>query len=287
VTLTVTPLTAAIGAEVTGLDLRAELDDATLSAVRAALLEHLVLFFRDQPLEPDEQLRFALRFGPVSVPAFLTTATAVPEVMVLDQVNPKGDGADRWHVDNTYMPCPPMGSILRAVELPALGGDTLFASMYEAYDALSPALRSFLDGLCAEHDITKMLANSVERGLVDVDIGAVRAESRDRPQAAVRQWELDDADRRSHRRRERRAAPVPARARAVARVPVPVPLDARRRRILGQPRRAALRGARLPLAPCHAPHHDRRRRPRRPLSPFLRPQVARARLWGRKKASRR
>ena len=114
--------------------------------MRAALLDHLVLFFRDQPLEPDEQLRFALRFGPVSVPAFLTTATAVPEVMVLDQVNPKGDGADRWHVDNTYMPCPPMGSILRAVQLPDLGGDTLFASMYEAYDALSPSMRVLLDG---------------------------------------------------------------------------------------------------------------------------------------------
>ena len=174
--LTVTPLTATIGAEVTGLDLRAELDDAEIHGVRAALLEHLVLFFRDQPLEPDEQLRFALRFGPVSVPAFLTTATATPEVMVLDQVNPKGDGADRWHVDNTYMPCPPMGSILRAVQLPELGGDTLFASMYEAYDALSPAMREFLDDLQAEHDITKMLANSVARGLVDVDIDAVRAE---------------------------------------------------------------------------------------------------------------
>ena len=163
-TLEVAPLTAAIGAEVTGVDLRADLDDATVAAMRVALVDHLVLFFRDQPLEPDEQLRFALRFGRVSVPAFLTTATAVPEVMVLDQVNPKGDGADRWHVDNTYMPCPPMGSILRAVELPELGGDTLFASMYEAYDALSPVMREFLDGLHAEHDITKMLANSVAAG---------------------------------------------------------------------------------------------------------------------------
>jgi taurine dioxygenase len=174
-TVAIAPLTSAIGAEVTGVDLRADLDDATIDAVRGALLQHLVLFFRDQPLEPDEQLRFAKRFGPVSVPAFLTTATEVPEVMVLDQVNPKGDGADRWHVDNTYMPSPPMGSILRAVELPPLGGDTLFASMYEAYEALSPALREFLDGLHAEHDITKMLANSVARGLVDVDLDAVRA----------------------------------------------------------------------------------------------------------------
>ena len=173
--LTVAPLTAAIGAEVSGVDLRGDLDDATVAAIRGALLQHLVLFFRDQPLEPDEQLRFALRFGGVSVPAFLTTATAVPEVMVLDQVNPKGDGADRWHVDNTYMPCPPMGSVLRAVELPELGGDTLFASMYEAYDALSPTMRAFVDGLRAEHDITKMLANSVARGLVDVDMDAVRA----------------------------------------------------------------------------------------------------------------
>jgi len=175
VTLAVAPLTAAIGAEVSGVDLRGDLDDATIAEVRVALLEHLVLFFRDQPLEPDEQLRFALRFGRVSVPAFLTTATSVPEVMVLDQVNPKGDGADRWHVDNTYMTCPPMGSILRAVQLPELGGDTLFASMYGAYEALSPAMGAFVDGLSAEHDIAKMLVNSVARGLVDVDMDGVRA----------------------------------------------------------------------------------------------------------------
>ena len=175
-TVTVAPLTSAIGAEVTGVDLRQDLDDATIGALRAALLDHLVLFFRDQPVDPGAQLRFATRFGPVSVPAFLTTATEVPEVMVLDQVNPKGDGADRWHVDNTYMPCPPMGSVLRAVELPELGGDTLFASMYEAYDALSPVMREFVDELHAEHDITKMLANSVARGLVDVDMDAVRAQ---------------------------------------------------------------------------------------------------------------
>jgi taurine dioxygenase len=155
--LTVTALTSAVGAEVCGVDLAADLDDATIDAVRAALLEHLVLFFRDQHLGPDEQIRFAERFGPISIPTFTTGASDRPEIIVLDQLAPKGEGADSWHADNTYMAEPPMGSILRAVSLPALGGDTCFASMYAAYEALSPALRGFLDGLTAVHDIGVMV----------------------------------------------------------------------------------------------------------------------------------
>ncbi len=161
----VVPLTSAIGAEVRGVDL-ADVDDAMVDEVRKALLDRLVLFFRDQRLDDDQHIRFAERFGPISVPTFTTGSSQRPEIIVLDQVAPYGEGADSWHADNTYMAEPPMASILRAVRLPGVGGDTCFSSMYAAYEGLSPALQAFLDGCTATHDImvmverTKHLANA-------------------------------------------------------------------------------------------------------------------------------
>jgi len=153
----VVPLTLSIGAEVRGVALGAELDDSTVDELRKALLDRQVLFFRDQDLDDERHIAFAKRFGPISVPTFTTGSTRRPEIIVLDQVAPYGEGADSWHADNTYMAEPPMASILRAVALPGVGGDTCFASMYAAYDALSPALQAFLDGLTATHDIMVMV----------------------------------------------------------------------------------------------------------------------------------
>ena len=160
----VRPLTAAIGAEVSGVDLRRTLDDDTVAAIRAALLRHLVVFFRDQPLSDEEHLAFATRFGPLSVPPLTTRYQDRPAVTVLDQVSPKGEGADEWHSDNTFMNRPPMGSILRAVSLPSVGGDTCFASMYAAYEALSPPLAALVDELVAVHDITKPMRKAIAAG---------------------------------------------------------------------------------------------------------------------------
>jgi taurine dioxygenase len=160
----VRPLTAAIGAEVSGVDLRRTLDDDTVAAIRAALLRHLVVFFRDQPLSDEEHLAFATRFGPLSVPPLTTRYQDRPAVTVLDQVSPKGEGADEWHSDNTFMDHPPMGSILRAVSLPSVGGDTCFASMYAAYEALSAPVRAFVDELVAVHDITKPMRKAIAAG---------------------------------------------------------------------------------------------------------------------------
>jgi len=151
VTITIRPLTAAIGAEVTGVDLTAELDDEAVDRLRRGLLDHLVLFFRDQPMTPAEQLRFAERFAPVMLPLIDTQSTEQPGVTVLDQTAPKGQYTERWHADSTFLPAPPMGAVLRAVQVPSIGGDTCFASMYAAYDALSPAVQSFIDGLHASH----------------------------------------------------------------------------------------------------------------------------------------
>lgn len=147
----VRPLTKAIGAEITGVDLR-YVDDAAVAAIRKVWLEHSVVFFRDQSLTPKEQLALAEQFGEV-VPPPVDSGVQQPEpgVLVLDQVSPVGAGTDRWHADSTFLSNPPMGAILYAVELPSVGGDTLFASMYAAYDSLSQPLRTMLDGLTAVH----------------------------------------------------------------------------------------------------------------------------------------
>jgi len=86
---------------------------------------------------------------------------------VLDQTSPKGEGADNWHSDNTFMQEPPLGSILKAVELPNLGGDTCFASAVAAYEALSEAVRGMIDGLRAVHDITKPMSRAIAAGIFD------------------------------------------------------------------------------------------------------------------------
>ena len=171
----ITPVTSVIGAEVSGVDLRDDLSDATVARLRQALLDHLVLFFRDQDLDDEAHLRFALRFGPLSIPPLATKYQDSPAVTVLDQVAPKGQGADEWHSDNTFMANPPLGSILRCVQLPKTGGDTCFASMYAAYEALSPSMRQFVDGLTAVHDITKPMRKAIRDGHTTLDLADMQA----------------------------------------------------------------------------------------------------------------
>jgi taurine dioxygenase len=170
------PLTRAIGAEVEGIDLRRPLTDGQVGELRQAWLDHLVLFFRDQPIDDEQQLTFALRFGPMHVSPLQTVHQDGPEIVVLDQLHPVGEGADEWHSDNTFLADPPVASILRAVQLPALGGDTCFASMYAAYEALSPALREMLDGLRAVHDITRPLEKAIRDGHSSLDLATMQAQ---------------------------------------------------------------------------------------------------------------
>src|SRR5207245_2798860 len=117
-------VTAAVGAEVSGVDLSSELDDVTIAALRLALNRHHVLFFHGQRLSPRQQLAFAERFGPVQLPMIDSPATDVPGVTVLDQVGPKGQGTDRWHADSTFMAQPPLGAILHAGQDPRVGRRT-------------------------------------------------------------------------------------------------------------------------------------------------------------------
>jgi taurine dioxygenase len=173
--LEITPVTAVIGAEVRGVDLRDDLDDSTVAAIRQALLDHLVLFFRGQELDDEAHLAFALRFGPLSIPPLTTKFQDSPAVTVLDQVAPKGQGADEWHSDNTFMANPPLGSILRSEILPSVGGDTCFASMYAAYEGLSPNMRQFVDGLTAVHDISKVMRKAIRDGNTNLDLAETQA----------------------------------------------------------------------------------------------------------------
>ncbi len=153
-------LTGALGAVVRGADLAAPLPRAVLTALERALAEHLVLVFRDQHLTDVQHRDAAAQFGPLTPFEFAPpVGDATPEMHALafdDGAAAKGSRVDEWHTDGSFMARPPMGTMLRAVVLPTTGGDTCFADMRAAFDALSPAMRSLLDGMQAEHDFTKI-----------------------------------------------------------------------------------------------------------------------------------
>ena len=163
------PLTATIGAELVGLDLRNPLDPESIASIRGALLEHLVLFIRDQDISPADQHRFCSYFGPVLPSIGRRNSDEVHGVSVLDQVHPVGQGGDEWHSDHMFSPEPPLGTVLRAVQLPSVGGDTCFVNMVAAYEALSPPLQAFLDGLSAVNSNERTVARIKNLGIYEND----------------------------------------------------------------------------------------------------------------------
>ena len=152
--LIVEKLTPHIGAEVRGVDLSRPLDEPTFKQVHDALIENQVIFFRDQRLTPDQHKAFGRLFGELAVhPAAPGLVEGHPEILVIHaDEKSRHVAGENWHSDVSCDPEPPMGSILYMHELPPVGGDTLFASMYAAYDALSDRMKAYLEGLTATHD---------------------------------------------------------------------------------------------------------------------------------------
>ncbi len=149
--LEVRPISGALGAEVSGVDL-GRLDDAGVAGVRRALLDHGVIFFRDQSFDAEQHKALARRFGDIFVHPNYAGTQADPEVVMIrrEPGDTKIVGED-WHTDTTMMAEPPMGAILFAIETPPYGGDTLFSSQTLAYDALSDGMKRLVGGLRAVH----------------------------------------------------------------------------------------------------------------------------------------
>jgi taurine dioxygenase len=143
----VTPIGGALGAEIAGVDLAANLSEEQVATIRGAWLDHLVVFFRDQSLEPDDFLAFARRMGePVEYP-FVKGLDGYPEIIEVAKLPDETvNFGGIWHSDTAYLERPPMASMLLAREIPPRGGDTEFANMYAAYDALPADLQRELSG---------------------------------------------------------------------------------------------------------------------------------------------
>ncbi len=152
--LKVSKLTPTIGAELSGIDLNTDLDSATLNAIYDALIDNLVIFFRDQDLSPEGHLRLARSFGEPQPPhPVYPHVEDFENIMVLANDAKTPPDTDGWHADVTYNANPPFASILCAREVPECGGDTQWASMYAAYDALPGGMKADLADMTAVHDL--------------------------------------------------------------------------------------------------------------------------------------
>jgi taurine dioxygenase len=159
--ITVTPASPHIGAEIGNIDLTKPLSNQQLSELHQAFTEHLVIFFRDQRISFDDQIRVAGYFGPLGRHVGVSTISKTTDNPFVrkfhyDETSTKISG-ENWHSDQSCAAIPPLGSMLYNHTLPPNGGgDTMFASMYAAYDALSPRMQTYLEGLTATHDGTRV-----------------------------------------------------------------------------------------------------------------------------------
>ncbi|MBM4255938.1 MAG: taurine dioxygenase [Deltaproteobacteria bacterium] len=173
--ITVNPIAGALGAEIGGINL-GTINDSEFDEIRAALLEHQVIFFRDQDLTRDQHKAFGRRFGTLHVHQFLQPLKneGHPEFVVLESDGKHPFVADAWHSDVTFEDNPPLGSVLRCVTAPEFGGDTMWASMYAAYESLSDIMQRFLSGLTAIHDTSRTFSRDNYK---TEHIGGKRAET--------------------------------------------------------------------------------------------------------------
>jgi taurine dioxygenase len=153
----VRPISGTIGAEIHGVDVSQDLPDATIADIRKALLDHCVIFFRDQKLDVERHKAFTRRFGEIFIHPNYKGTQADPEIVEITRL--PGDTkivGEEWHADTTMVAEPPMGAILYAKEVPPYGGDTVFANQYLAYAMLSDGMKKMLAPLRALHSDRKV-----------------------------------------------------------------------------------------------------------------------------------
>jgi taurine dioxygenase len=150
--ISVAPISGALGAELSGVDLSGPLSDDLIGDIRAALLQHHVIFFRDQQLTPSQHLAFGRRFGELQVHDFVEGMADNDEILEVrkEDYETRNFGGG-WHTDVSYLERPALGSVLYAREVPEYGGDTMFANQHLAYEALSDGMKRMLEGLTAVH----------------------------------------------------------------------------------------------------------------------------------------
>lgn len=161
----VKPLSGAVGAVLSGINISEELSAGAIAEIRQAWLEHLVIFFRDQQLSDERLMAFGRRFGDLYLHPNLAKKGPNPEVIhVVKEPDATRVVGAEWHTDTAHVECPPMGAILHALEVPPRGGDTLFANQYLAYEALSDGLKAALDGMKAVHNDSRVAGPNANKG---------------------------------------------------------------------------------------------------------------------------
>jgi alpha-ketoglutarate-dependent taurine dioxygenase len=163
-----------VGAEVHGVNLARPIADADFATIRKAYADHGVIFFRDQDITEDQHIAFARRWAPININRFFAAHPQHPEIALVSKERDQRDNiGGGWHTDHSYDHVPAMGSILVARELPPEGGNTLFASMYAAYDALSPAFQRMLATLNAVHSARHIFGEGALYKQTDTSEGRV------------------------------------------------------------------------------------------------------------------
>ena len=180
--LTIHPVSPALGAEVAGVDLSRRLGAEEFDTVHRALLDHGVVFLRDQEVQPRDLIDFAARFGPLNVHPMMKPLDGYPAILeIVKNPEDRHNFGGSWHTDLSYLARPALASLLYAREIPPVGGDTLFASMYLAYEALSDGLKGLLSGLRAVHDTRRIYTPDAQRRLGGT-IGDAASMRRNRPE---------------------------------------------------------------------------------------------------------
>lgn len=165
-------LSPTIGGEILGVDLSKTLEEETKALIYEALLVYKVIFFRDQDISTEQHINFSKNFGELEIHPFAPKKESFPEVLVITH-NEKSKGRENtWHSDVTWRMEPSLGSVLRMIEKPEHGGDTLFADMYAAYDNLSEEIKEKLEGVIAVHDFANFRNRLIKEGKSDEEIEA-------------------------------------------------------------------------------------------------------------------